>query len=100
MTKRLTAAIFMLLMGTATAQAADDNIVGPLRTQWSMTRGLVVNLAELFPEEKYDFKATAEIRTLRELLNHLVFENNLFMAVVAGDPPPDKAKIDAMKSKA
>jgi len=67
MTKRLTAAFFILLMGAASAQAADDNIVGPLRAQWAMTSGLVTKLAETFPEGKYDFKATPEIRTLREL---------------------------------
>ena len=50
MTNRLTASIFILLMSIATAQAADD-IVGPLRTQWGITRDLVVNLVQIMPEE-------------------------------------------------
>ena len=53
MTNRLAASIFILLMSIATARAADD-IVGPLRTQWGITRDLVVNLVQIMPEEKYD----------------------------------------------
>ena len=100
MMHRWVASLFILLTGVASAQAADDNIVGPLRAQWAMTSDLVVKLAETFPEGKYDFKATPEIRTVRDVLNHMVFENQTFIALAAGDSPPDKAKIEAMKSKA
>jgi len=54
MTNRLVASIFILLMSIATARAADD-IVGPLRTQWGVTRDLVVNLVQIMPEEKFDY---------------------------------------------
>src|SRR5436305_10230417 len=98
MTNRLTASIFILLMSIATAQAADD-IVGPLRTQWGVTRDLVVNLVEIMPEEKYDYRPTPEIRSFRENVSHLILENYTFMSLVAGDPAPDKAKIEALKSR-
>jgi len=58
MTNRLAASIFILLMSIATARAADD-IVGPLRTQWGITRDLVVNLVQIMPEEKYDYRKSA-----------------------------------------
>ena len=92
MTNRLAASIFILLMTIATARAADD-IVGPLRTQWGITRDLVVNLVQIMPEEKYDYRPTPEIRSFRENVSHLILENYTFMSLVAGDPAPDKAKI-------
>jgi uncharacterized damage-inducible protein DinB len=98
MTNRLTALLFMLLMTSAPLQAADD-IVGPLRTQWGDTRNLLVNLADIIPEAKYDYRPVPAIRSFRENLTHLVFENFNFMSVVAGDPAPDRAKIEAMKSR-
>ena len=99
MMNRLAASLFILLISIATARAADDNIVGPLRTQWGMTRDLVVNLVQVMPEDKYDYKPTPEIRSFRENVAHLILENYTFMSLVAGDPPPDKAKIDALKSR-
>ena len=98
MTNRLAASIFILLMSVATAKAADD-IVGPLRTQWGITRDLVVNLVQIMPEEKYDYKPTPAIRTFREVVGHLILENYSFMSMVAGDPAPDKAKFEALKSR-
>ena len=98
MTNRLVASIFILLMSIATARAADD-IVGPLRTQWGITRDLVVNLVKIMPEEKFDYKPTSEIRSFRETVAHLIFENHSFMSMVAGAPAPDKAKIEALKSR-
>jgi uncharacterized damage-inducible protein DinB len=98
MTNRLAASIFILLMSIATARAADD-IVGPLRTQWGITRDLVVNLVQVMPEDKYDYKPTPEIRSFREIVSHLILENHTFMSLVAGEPAPDKAKIEALKSR-
>ena len=98
MTNRFVASIFILLMSVGTARAADD-IVGPLRTQWGVTRDLVVNLVQIMPEEKYDYKPTPEIRSFRETVAHLIFENYNFMSMVAGAPAPDKAKFEALKSR-
>lgn len=98
MTNRLTAAIFILLTSIAPVRAADD-IVGPLRTQWGATQNLVLNLAEIIPEAKYDYKPTPEVRAIREVLAHLVFENLSYMGTVAGAPAPDRAKIEAMKTR-
>lgn len=98
MKNRLVASIFILLTSIATARAADD-IVGPLRTQWGITRDLVVNLVQIMPEEKYDYKPTPAVRSFREIVAHLIFENYNFMNMVAGAPAPDRAKIEALKSR-
>ena len=98
MMNRLAASIFILLLSIATARAADD-IVGPLRTQWGITRDLVVNLVQIMPEDKYDYKPTPEIRSFREIVGHLILENYNFMSMVAGEPTPDNAKFEALKSR-
>jgi uncharacterized damage-inducible protein DinB len=98
MMNRLAASIFILLMSVATGKAADD-IVGPLRTQWGITRDLVVKLVQIMPEDKYDYKPTPEIRSFREIVGHLILENYNFMSMVAGEPAPDKAKFEALKSR-
>src|SRR5947208_15861956 len=97
MTNRLAASIFILLMSIATARAADD-IVGPLRTQWGITRDLVVNLVQIMPEDKYDYKPTPHIRPFRDIVAQLILENHIFMDLVAGEAPRDKAKNDGVKS--
>jgi uncharacterized damage-inducible protein DinB len=98
MMNRLAASILILLLSIATARAADE-IVGPLRTQWGITRDLVVNLVQIMPEDKYDYKPTPEIRSFREIVGHLILENYNFMSMVAGEPAPDKAKFEALKSR-
>jgi len=76
-----------------------DNIVAPLQVQWGLTRDMVLNLADIIPESKYDYRPTPEVRSFREQLNHLVSENMNYMSMVAGDPAPDRAKIESMKSR-
>jgi uncharacterized damage-inducible protein DinB len=98
MTNRLTALIFILLTSIAPVQAADD-IVGPLRTQWGVTRDLVLNLAEIIPEAKYDYKPVPEVRSFREVLVHVALANLNYMSTAAGTPAPDRAKIEAMKTR-
>ena len=83
----------------AAESATKDRIVGPLRTQWEMTKGLVLGIAEIIPESKYDYRPTPEVRTFRDQLTHLVSENMYYVSMVAGDPPPDRAKIEAMRSR-
>ena len=84
--------------GSGSLRAA-DNIVGPLRTQWGLTKDMIVNLAESIPESKYDYKPTPEVRTFREQLTHIISENMNYMSTVAGDPAPDRAKLEALQKR-
>ena len=89
---------------TANAQATGeratkDVIVGPLRTQWEMTGELILNIARIIPESLYDYRPTPEVRSFRELLTHIVSENALYMPLVAGEPMPDRQKIEAMQGR-
>lgn len=90
-------------LGSITSRSSDppakDVIVGPLRTQWDITKDLILNLAESIPESKYDYKPTPEVRSFREQLTHLVSENMNYVSMVAGDKPPDRAKLEAFQSR-
>ena len=52
--------------------AAQSGFLGPLKTQWEDTRNLVLGIAEIIPEDKYDFKPTPEVRSFREQLRYLI----------------------------
>ncbi|MBI4460695.1 MAG: DinB family protein [Acidobacteria bacterium] len=84
----------------AQQSAPEGGFLGPIKAQWERVADMVVGIADIIPEDKYDYKPTPEVRSFREQLQHLVFENYNFMAAVAGDPAPDRAKSEALKTKA
>ena len=98
MTNRLAASIFILLMSIATARAADE-IVGPLRTQWGVTRDLVVNLVQIMPEDKYDYKPNPESRTFLAQLIHASASMYYFTDIAQDKKPryPDDPKREDLK---
>jgi len=87
-------------MSLAAAQLrAADTIAGPLKAQWEITRGLIVGMVENVPEAKWDFKPTPEVRSFRDQFTHLISENFNYMSMIAGDKPPDRAKLEALKGR-
>jgi uncharacterized damage-inducible protein DinB len=80
-------------------RATKNVIVGPLRTQWEMTEELVMNIARIIPESLYDYRPTPEVRSFRELLTHIASENLLYIPMVAGEPPKDRSKIEALQGR-
>ena len=83
----------------AADRATEDVIVGPLRTQWELTEGLVMGIAAIIPESLYDYRPTPEVRSFRELLTHIASENALYMPMVAGVPMPNRGKIEALQER-
>src|SRR5215467_11611290 len=71
----------------------------PVKATWESVRSLVLGIAEIIPEDKYDFRPTASVRSFREILVHLIGENYLFFGRVAGEAPPDNARFAALKSR-
>jgi uncharacterized damage-inducible protein DinB len=99
------AALTLLTASSALAQAAGGaafpatSFLTPAKATWESTRALVLGIAEIFPEDKYDFKPTPAVRSLRENLIHLIGENYFFFSKVSGDTPPDNARFNALKSR-
>ena len=72
----------------------------PTKTTWESTRALVLGLADIIPEDKYDFRPTPAVRTFREILIHLIGENYTFFSRVSGDNLGSNARFDALRSRA
>jgi uncharacterized damage-inducible protein DinB len=85
--------------GATGGRATEDVIVGPLRTQWELTEGLVMGIAQIIPEWLYEYRPTPQVRSFREQLTHIVSENALYMSMVAGVPVPDRDQIEAMQGR-
>src|SRR5688500_11577439 len=66
--------LILLMVGAAGLQDADAdcNYSGLLRTHWQRTRKMLTAIAAAMPEEKYDFRPVKEVRSFREMLQHLV----------------------------
>jgi uncharacterized damage-inducible protein DinB len=108
------AALTLLTAGPALAQATGGSapaagaaatafpatsFLTPAKATWESTRALVLGIAEIFPEDKYDFKPTPAVRSLRENLIHLIGENYFFFSKVSGETLPDNARFNALKSR-
>jgi uncharacterized damage-inducible protein DinB len=94
----ITVAMMALLAWTPRSEA-QGTLLGPLKAQWESTRDLVLNMAEIIPEDKYDYRPTPEVRSFREQLQHLAQENYMFMGMAAGERQ-DTGRIATLKSRA
>jgi len=91
----------MILLAGLPLRAEEDGVVGPLRMQWETSKGWIVGLAEAIPEDKFDYRPTPEVRSLREQLIHIADENYMFMAAYTGsERKVDRKTLEALKTKA
>jgi len=60
----------------------------------------VIAGAEKMPETDYSFQPVPEVRTFGQLIGHIADANNMFCAIVAGDPPPATSVEKTKTSKA
>ncbi len=69
---------------------------------WNDIGRKLIAMAEDFPEDKYDFKATPAQRSFREQLLHAAGANYFFINPLIGQKPPaeEDMKADRFKTKA
>lgn len=86
------------------SQAAAAPAPGPaadLLRGWNEIGAKLIEMAEDFPEEKYDYKPTPEVRTFAEQLLHVAGSTYFFMGIARGekvaeeDLPREKYKTKA-----
>ncbi len=53
---------------------------------WNYVGGKLVTMAEDFPEDKYDYRPTPEVRTFAEMLLHIAGTNYFFIHTAQGKP--------------
>jgi hypothetical protein len=75
-----------LLAGAAHAQGQQPaNIRDVMVTHWTDISEKVVKLAQEFPEAKYEFKATKDVRSFADVLRHVAFWNQYVAKSARGE---------------
>ena len=60
-----------------------------LKEQFDEVKGFLVLAADQFPEAKYSFQPTKEVRTFSRIIGHLANENYLYCSAASGAKKPD-----------
>ncbi|HSC77183.1 MAG TPA: DinB family protein [Candidatus Acidoferrales bacterium] len=85
--------LFLILVATATAAAQTKPAPaasGPSPSEvtlraWNAAYAQLIEMAEDFPEDKYDYKPKPEVRTFAEQLLHVAGSPSFFIAVCKGE---------------
>lgn len=94
--------LFLLAVGLAVVpmRAAEGEFVEQLKQQWESSRRQMVQIVEAIPQDKYDFRATPEVRTFREIILHVVGENLSWMEIVGGvENPGEYTRFDHLTDR-
>jgi len=105
---RLSVALLATLATAPFSLAQADNpaqgpIVTTLRAQWQSVSDKVIAIAEIVPEDLYDWSPTPEVRDFREQFTHLAGEGYNFLRTLGSVPgvtPPTNAELEALTTKA
>ncbi len=85
-----------LIAGTGRAVAQEqDTIPGPSEEAlqlWNRMAKMVIDMAAEFPEEKYDYKPTPEVRSFGEQLLHVAGANYFFIDLAGGSKPERRSR--------
>ncbi|MGH9862581.1 MAG: DinB family protein [Candidatus Acidiferrales bacterium] len=95
-TRWLVLSLACLLAGAliaAAQQAAPAPAEGPAKEvlrMWNSTHNRIVEMAEDFPEDKYDYRPTPEVRTFAEQILHIAGTNDFFIKSAQGQPATEE----------
>jgi len=94
-------AFVLLAMGMAGAsEGVAAGISDEVRAHWKHTREMMVAIAAAAPEDKYDFKPVPEVRSFREMLQHMVTDTHLHIGYVGGVSREENDRITAKYANA
>ena len=86
----------LLAMGALCAQ---DLLVKDATGQWKQASSAVLKAAQKMPAEKYDYKASAEVRTFGGFVGHVADAGVLFCAAIAGEKKAGPGYEKTLKTK-
>lgn len=96
--------LFLAVPAALSAQEAPAKPPGPAKevlNSWNNIGGRLVAMAEDWPEEKYDYRPTPEVRTFAEQLLHVAGSSYLFIDSASGkEMGPEDLSRDKFKTKA
>ena len=78
---------------------AQDLLVKDAQGQWKQASTNVLKAAQKMPAEKYDYKASPEVRTFGGFVGHVADAGVMFCAAVAGEKKAPPGAEKSMKTK-
>ena len=95
MIQRLLRVLFAMVLATAAIDAQEKPMVEKglrdvLHGGWTDINGKIVAMAESFPEDKYEFKPTKDVRSFADVLRHVAFWNDWVVKTARGEKPDGK----------
>ena len=78
--------LFAAATGQALAQepAAKPRLTPEMLEMWERIETMLVDMAEQFPAEKYEYKPTPEVRSFKEQMLHVASSNYFFIRLSGG----------------
>lgn len=90
--------LFVTTVGARTI-AAECEYSQALRTHLARIRGMLVAIVAAMPEEKYEFRPARDVRSFREMVEHLIADSYTHAGYVMGKSRAESEKIAAEKTK-
>jgi len=107
--RRLPGFLLVALVGAACAQPAppppppgppSTAITASVRIPYEASKGFILKAADQFPEAKYGFQPTKEVRTFGQVVAHIADANYLFCSVASTEKAPEGSAEKTAKTKA
>jgi uncharacterized damage-inducible protein DinB len=94
--------LVLLAIGMAGARqgVAAGSIADEVRAHWQSTRETMLTIAGAVPEDKLDYKPVPEVRSFREMLEHMVEDTAVHVGYTAGKSREESAQAVAKYLKA
>ena len=74
-------------------------MVENLRAEWEAERKEFGDIAAAMPADKFNYRATPEVRTFGEIVVHVVDDNTAFIEAVAGAQPGAEDRFKNLKTR-
>src|SRR5580700_822094 len=84
--------LLMLISAGAGTSAADCGYSQVLRAHLTRQRKMLIAIVETMPEDKYDFRPTKDVRSFREMVEHLIGDTYLHAGFVMGKTGAESRK--------
>jgi uncharacterized damage-inducible protein DinB len=97
--RRALALASIILIAPAIARAQNPMMTA-VKAQHDQVKGYLLKTAEAVPETLYSFRATAEVRTIAQLIGHVADGSAGICASASGEKPPSLNAEKSMTTKA
>jgi len=96
--------LVLALVSGVRVSAADCQYADAMKLHWARTRKMLTAIVGAMPEDKWDFKPVKEVRSFREMVEHLVEDGYSHIGYVKGMSREESGKLTAkykgLKTKA